>query len=196
MAKPAITVLRGAELTTALPALAELRIQVFRDWPYLYQGTAEYERAYLAGYAACPRSVVAVVTHEGQVVGASTGLPLADADVALRQPFQDAGLDVDAVFYCGESVLLPAYRGLGLGHAFFDLREDEARAQGKTKTAFCAVLRADSDPRRPADARALDGFWTKRGYQRRADLVASFDWTEVGASAQTAHPMGFWLKDL
>ena len=37
----------------------------------------------------------------------------------------------------GYSVLLPQYRGIGLGHRFIDLREDHARAMGRSHVAFC-----------------------------------------------------------
>lgn len=39
--------LTGTDMVPALDALARLRIAVFRDWPYLYDGTIEYERRYL-----------------------------------------------------------------------------------------------------------------------------------------------------
>ena len=40
--------LTGEEINTVLPALARLRMVVFHDWPYLYDGTLEYtsERAF------------------------------------------------------------------------------------------------------------------------------------------------------
>ncbi len=40
--------LTGEEIGSVLPALARLRMIVFRDWPYLYDGTLEYEETYLA----------------------------------------------------------------------------------------------------------------------------------------------------
>ena len=36
--------LTGAALDPMLPAIARLRIEVFRAWPYLYDGSAEYEQ--------------------------------------------------------------------------------------------------------------------------------------------------------
>ena len=43
--------LSGAALLPHLDAVAALRIAVFRDWPYLYDGDAAYEREYLDAYA-------------------------------------------------------------------------------------------------------------------------------------------------
>ena len=42
----------GPALKDVLPDLARLRIAVFRDWPYLYDGSEDYEREYLAKFIA------------------------------------------------------------------------------------------------------------------------------------------------
>ena len=47
----------GADLKAVMPELARLRIIVFRDWPYLYDGTLDYEEEYLAKFAAAPGAV-------------------------------------------------------------------------------------------------------------------------------------------
>ena len=56
--------LAGEEIRSVLPALARLRIVVFRDWPYLYDGTLEYEEKYLAKLAAAP-GAVCIVARDG-----------------------------------------------------------------------------------------------------------------------------------
>src|SRR5690348_8604099 len=120
--------LSGAALVPHLDKVANLRIAVFRDWPYLYEGDAAYEREYLDAYVQSPRSVVVLARAGDAVIGASTGIPLPEDSVEFQQPFHERGIDVSKVFYCGESVLLPQYRGRGIGHAFFDAREAHARA--------------------------------------------------------------------
>ena len=42
-----VRVVTGLELTPHLEALAHLRIPVFRDYPYLYDGDMEYEQPQL-----------------------------------------------------------------------------------------------------------------------------------------------------
>ncbi|PWK85342.1 GNAT family N-acetyltransferase [Fulvimonas soli] len=187
----------GAAVAPHLDDLARLRIAVFRDWPYLYDGDAAYERDYLAAYARSPRGVFVLALDGDAVVGASTGIPLADDGEAFRRPFAERGYALDEVFYFGESVLLPAYRGRGVGHRFFDEREAHARRLGGFRlAAFCAVERAGDDPRRPAGYRPNDAFWSKRGYRRQDDLSCTLEWKECGAAAATPHRLRFWLRPL
>ena len=42
--------LHGAEIARHVDALAALRITVFREWPYLYEGSPQYETRYLQTY--------------------------------------------------------------------------------------------------------------------------------------------------
>jgi len=193
---PIVTALRGPDLLPVLDDVARLRIRVFNDWPYLYQGSLDYERDYLAAYAATPDAVCVVARAGDEVVGASTGLPLLDDGPAFRQPFEAAGIDPARVFYFGESVLLPAWRGRGIGHAFFDAREAHARALGRfAMTAFCAVDRAGDDPRRPAGHRDNDVFWRRRGYARQPGMTMHLRWEEVGRG-EVSHPLTFWTRAL
>lgn len=187
----------GAAVTPHLDDLARLRIAVFRDWPYLYQGDLAYERRYLAAYANSPRSAFVLALDGDIVVGASSGIPLADDGEAFQVPFRARGMAVDEVFYFGESVLLRDYRGQGIGHRFFDEREAHARRLGGFRwTAFCAVEREADDPRCPPGHRPNDAFWTKRGYRRQDDLFCTLSWAEIGDAAEREHRLRFWLRPL
>ena len=107
--------LTGARLEALLPDLAWLRITVFRAFPYLYDGSLDYEQRYLQTYVRTPDSVIVGAFDGDRVVGASTGLPLAAEPASLTDTFTAHGFAVAEVFYFGESVLLPDYRGHGVG---------------------------------------------------------------------------------
>lgn len=193
----AVRILPRGEVADRIDDLARLRIAVFREWPYLYDGDLDYEREYLQTYSASPSSVVVVAEDGARVVGASTGVPLADEGEDFRAPFAAAGLDPAGVFYFGESVLLSEYRGQGIGHRFFDAREAHAAALGGYLwTSFCAVVRAEDDPRRPTAYRPLDAFWNGRGYHRRPDIVTTIAWKEIGEPAATDKQLAAWLRPL
>ena len=184
----------GGAVVPFLDAVAALRIAVFREFPYLYDGERDYEREYLKVYAGAERSVIVLALDEGRVVGASTALPMEDSDEGFRKPFADAGYPIGEVFYFGESVLFPEYRGRGIGKAFFDGREAHAMALGFRWTTFCAVERAPDDPRRPSGYRPLDGFWTERGYRFHPELSAVFPWKEIG-EGKRSNTLRFWLRN-
>ncbi|NDV01739.1 GNAT family N-acetyltransferase [Pseudoroseicyclus tamaricis] len=186
--------LSGAAVTERLDDLARLRIEVFRDWPYLYDGDLAYERRYMASYEDNPRAVLVGAFAGEALVGAATGTPMEDHAEDFAAAF--AGRDLGEIFYCAESVLLPDHRGQGAGHAFFDAREAHARALGRRYSAFCAVDRPADHPLRPEGYRPLDPFWRARGYVPLEGVFATFRWKDVDQPAETEHRLQFWMKTL
>lgn len=187
----------GEALRARVGDLARLRIAVFREYPYLYDGTEAYEAAYLQTYTASD-AAIAVLAFDGEaVVGASTGIPLAAEDEAFRRPFEALGIDPGTVFYCGESVLLPTWRGRGLYRAFFEGREAHARSlPGIGRMAFCAVERPAEHPLRPQGWQSLEPVWRHFGYAPEPRLRTHYTWKDIDQPGDTAHPMQFWLKAL
>ncbi|MEJ2592456.1 MAG: GNAT family N-acetyltransferase [Candidatus Thiodiazotropha sp.] len=189
--------LSGDALLQYLPELARLRITVFRDFPYLYDGDMAYEERYLQTYIKAKDSVIVLAWDGDRIVGASTAIPLREETPEVQAPFLAAGYAIDEIFYCGESVLLPEYRGQGAGVAFFEHREAHARACGDYKSiCFCAVQRAENHPARPAAYVPLDRFWRKRGYAVQPQLQTEFRWKELGEAAESPKTMRFWMKSL
>ncbi|MEL6298806.1 MAG: GNAT family N-acetyltransferase [Pseudomonadota bacterium] len=192
--------LTGGEASAAIPDLSRLRCEVFRAWPYLYEGTAQSEADYLGAFIEADDAIIIAAREGDAIIGAATASPLMSHTPEFGPLFAAHGIAPDGVFYCGESVLLEDYRGRGIGHAFFDKREaagrdlGAARGQAFTHFAFCGVIRSDDDPRRPATYRPLDAFWRKRGYQPVAGMVGAYPWREIGDTAETDHPMQFWLR--
>ena len=191
--------LRGAAIEPHLDQLAALRIGVFRAFPYLYEGDLANERRYLARYASDGRNLVVAAWDGDALVGASTAMPAEVHGDDIAAGLRAGGLAPERTFYFGESVLDEAYRGHGLGHAFFDHREAVACELGVRWAAFCAVERAEDHPARPADYRSLAPFWQKRGYVHHPDIHAVMRWRQVGDvpdAPDAAHTLSFWLRDL
>lgn len=197
MASMNIQVFHGSAIAPYIGDLARLRIAVFRAFPYLYEGSLDYEAQYLATYADSPESLFVLAFDGDRIVGASTGMPMADETVEVKAPFLAGGWDPGCIFYFGESVLLPEYRGQGVGVRFFEEREAYARRLGRFRwTAFCAVERPVDHPRRPRDYVPLDDFWTRRGYRHRPELQTTFSWRDLDDDKDTAKPMSFWIKEI
>jgi predicted amidohydrolase/GNAT superfamily N-acetyltransferase len=186
--------LRGRQIFTCLEELARLRIKIFSEFPYLYDGNLDYEMKYLQAYINSPRSLVYLVRDGNRAVGATTALPLADADPEFHAPFIKHGVPLEQVYYFGESVLLREYRGRGYSNRFFDEREAHARQYGFPITTFCSVVRDASHPARPKDYKPHDASWEKRGYRLVEGYTCTYPWKDIGQSRQTEKLMQFWIK--
>jgi GNAT superfamily N-acetyltransferase len=194
--RPRVAVMRRETIAGRLRDLAALRIAVFAEFPYLYDGDLDYEMRYLAVYRDSPGAVVVGAWNGDRLVGAATGAPMEDHAADFGAVFAGREPPIGDVFYCAESVLLPEYRGLGVGHHFFDLREAHARALGRGHAAFCAVVRPADHPARPANYRPLDAFWRARGYAPLEGAVARFTWRDLGEAAESGKPLQFWIRRL
>jgi GNAT superfamily N-acetyltransferase len=187
--------LTGPAITHHLADLARLRRIVFRAWPYLYDG-ATASNGGMDDFAAS-RTAGLVIARDGDtVVGAATCLSLAEEEDHITTPFRAAGIALDRVFYFGESVLLPAYRGQGVGVAFFAHREAHARGFAGVDTAtFCTIQPPDDHPLRPKDAVKLDAFWGRRGYAP-TNLYCTMAWKQIDTPGKVSHTLRFWTKAL
>ncbi|SMX27636.1 Acetyltransferase (GNAT) family protein [Pelagimonas phthalicica] len=189
-----VEALTGDAFDAALDDLAQLRIEVFRAFPYLYDGDMDYERHYLRSYRNNPHAILVAARDGDKIVGAATGMPFVDHADATQ--IIGALPHAEQTFYCAESVLLPGYRGHGIGHRFFDLREEQARKLGLTHCAFCAVIRPEDHALRHKGYASLDPFWRKRGYAPVPDVMAEFTWTDVDQHSESKKRLQFWQRQI
>lgn len=189
-------VLKGSEISRYKNEIAKLRIEIFRDFPYLYEGDLEYEEKYLRVYESSESSIMVLAIKNKTVIGATTALPLKDENDYVKIPFLNSGLNIEKIFYFGESVLKKEYRGLGIGKMFFKFREEHALSFGNFDiTCFCGVDRPNNHKLKPPTYQPLDLFWTSLGYRKEPKLISSFSWKDIGDSFETEKPMIYWMKE-
>lgn len=188
--------LMGNEIIPYINNLAHLRIKIFQDFPYLYEGDMEYEREYLSTYINCNDALMVLIVDNENVVGASTAIPLQFESTEVKKPFIENGMKLENILYLGESVLLHQYRGKGIYSIFFNHREALARKLNCNITTFCAVDRQHGDQRRPKSYKPLDEYWQQRGYKKNPQIHTYFSWKEIGEIKATPKKLNFWLKSL
>lgn len=191
----AIRSYRGAAIAALVEDFAHLRISVFRDWPYLYDGDLDYERRYLADYTRSDSILVAAFDGD-RLVGGSTGLLLSDHSEVAADFAHALPADAKSIYYCAESVLLSTHRGQGAYRRFFILREDHARSLNCTYAIFAAVIRPPNHPLRPQDAPSLDPVWRHFGYAPLPGVTTTINWRDIGEAADTPKPLQVWIKNL
>lgn len=191
-----IITLAGNDIAPRLQDLAFLRIQIFKEFPYLYEGDLSYEMKYLKRYVDSSNSRVMLIYDNEKPVGATTSIPLKNEEPAIKDPFVKHGFDVNDYYYFGESLLLPAYRGQGIYRKFFDFRENAAKEQGCKKAVFMAVIRPDNHPRRPKDYQSLEAVWKHFGYHQLPELQIEYSWKDIDEPAETKKILSVWEKKL
>jgi len=176
--------------------LSRIRITVFKEWPYLYQGSIKYERDYLQHYFNHERSLCILCLHDHQVVGISTLMPLAGEHDDLKKPLQDAGYDISKIFYYSESCLLKPFRGQGAYAEFFRRRQAHVNSFGADyeRICFCSVVRPDEHPLKPADYRPLYDTWRNYGFEKVDDVQMSFLWQDLDQDVETRKFLDVWMK--
>jgi len=189
--------LKSEDHSKILPALARLSIEIFREYPFCYDGDFDFEMHDLSTYVESPDARIFLALDGNSVVGFTTCKPLRYAPESVKAPLIQGKVSVDEVLYLGESTLKPEFRGRGIGKHFFELREKHARTiLGIKKNIFFTITRPDSDPKCPENYRNLHAFWKSQGYSPIPELVSYYPWREIGEQQAQLHTMQYWEKQL
>lgn len=183
---------RGSQLQEHIEDLGKLRIAIFREYPYLYEGNLSYEYAYLSRYTHHPDSLLLRIDDEAGIVGACTGLPL----IAENESFQSAFPESERaqIFYIGELLLRPDARGNKIGTTLFAAALERIDPARYPKISLCMVEREHNHPLRPANYISPAALASRFGFVKTEGLMATLTWKDVGDSQETAKPMQIWMK--
>jgi len=188
--------LTGAAVIGVLDDLAALRLDIFREYPYLYRGRREDELAYLRSYADRPDACVLLVADGAEAVGAATGMPLLEEEAPLRAAFAGSDLPLEEIYYVGELLLRPAWRSRGLGQKLLAQLEHQVLALGRYRQLTCATVERPADhPLRPPDFIPITRFLARTGFVRLPGVTTRLTWCETDG-VRRDHPLQFWLKPL
>jgi len=187
----------GNGLKPYLHSLAKLRMEVFREFPYFEEPDLEKETQLIRKLFQNRESIGVLIFDNTTLVGVSLGYPLSLEEASLQRPFKDRNLNSEHYFFFGDSVLLKAYRGRGIGHHFFDAREAHIIHYKKFKhICFCVPDGLETSPQKPKDFIPLHGFWRKRGYIQHPEMHCCLSWKTLGEAEPSEKKMVYWIKDL
>ena len=132
-------ILTGSAVEDCLNDIASLRIEIFREFPYLYDGHREDELNYLKLYS-IPESFVIIINDGEKVVGAATGMPLRHEVTKLVEPFCGTSYPVEDVYYVGELLFYPEHRNHGMGMQVVRMVEEQVRSFSIYQYLTCVTV--------------------------------------------------------
>jgi len=187
----------GAGIKTYIPSIVKVRSEVLKEFPYLRVGHIEEDTKYFKRLCQNKDAIAVLIFDGPKIIGVSIGMPLKEQPLLLQKPFIEQRLDPSEFYYFGVCTLLKPYRGRGIAHHFFDIREEHVKHLKRfNKICLNSVIRPKNHPKKTKDCVSLDTFWKKRGYVERKDLVGFLNWQETDESQPTPKPMAFWVKEI
>lgn len=170
----------GTEAKPYLSEIAQLRITMFREFPYLYEGDIEYEKMYLETYFKSPNSnILLLFDREGAVVGFSNSIPLNEEMLEIQQPFLDQGIDPSTYLYIGEAMVKKEYQGMLIFHQMALHHKEVALKNGYEHVTFMTVFREDNHPEKPHDYKSLEPIWRHYGFEIMKNLTITMNWMRI-----------------
>ncbi|HEY2809907.1 MAG TPA: hypothetical protein VGJ00_00725 [Rhabdochlamydiaceae bacterium] len=187
----------GSSIKNYLHSIAKLLVQIFKEYPYLLDANIAQQAEYIKNVATYKESIAVLIFDNTTLVGASIGVPLIAEPARILQPFHARQTTIQDYYFFSASLLLKPYRGRGIGHHFFDVREAHVLHYKKyAHICFCAPQMSESDPDRPDDYLPLDDFWRKRGYIHHPDMHCRVPWQSINKQLPEEKQLSFWIKDL
>lgn len=184
----------GLDVIPYLDDIARLRITIFREFPYLYEGSLAYEKEYLAKFSRSKESVTILAKDQEEVIGVFTGLPLHLEDETITRSIPQEKL-LDS-FYFSELLLLKAYRKQGIGKNLLQQMETIIKQKSVyQRIVFASILREENHPLKPLEYYSMDNAWKKYGYSKTTDTCQIL-WKEINQSEETPKTLAIWEKVL
>jgi len=186
----------GEQINKHIDEFAHLRINIFKNYPYLYDGNINYEKEYLKVYLQSQNSVLIGAFYNNELVGGATAILLQDSYPEVQQLFLAQNYNINNMVYFGESVLLDRFQNSGIGHKFFINRELFALSyKNVSYTTFCYVNRKNDNLKpNTYNEHKLHNLWNTHRYIEDNSLTTYFAWQDIGDSIETQKPMQFMLK--
>lgn len=189
--------LSGEEARDYLEELASMRISFFRAFPYLYDGTIEYEKQYLEKYFKSENSHIVIAFENSQIIGFCSSIPLLKEEPAIQNPLISKNEPLEDYLYIGEIILSEKYRGQGIARKLFEIQELYAKKNGFSKAMLITVNREVNDNNKPLNYKDLDSVWKTFGYQKLKNDFVEMCWPRVDKKGENlCNKLSIWIKNL
>lgn len=196
-----VEIVVGSDIQKYIDYVSALRISTFKDYPYLYKGSLNYEKKYIENYILDNKATLAFAKVNNKIAGISTGIPLASNSEIVKDIqviFHKNNIDISRYYYYGETIVLPAYRRQGLTTMLYQKQNELVRNWGFKYTTILTVMREDDDPLKPKGYQKPDEIWKHLGFYKNG-LVCAHNWPTIQKSGEVIeayNKLELWVKNL
>lgn len=176
-------VLKGHQIKPYSKAIVELLLTVFKEPPYLYEGTVEEYLPFVEIYANSADGIACLLFENKKLVGVVTGVPLQEMPERFRTSF---GNQCKTMYYLGEMGLVKEYQKQKLGTLLYSEFEKQI-PPGFDTLCFCKI----SEPNN-----TFDPVLEKYGFVEEKKHAFEGVWRNIGELIESPHEMDFWTKQL
>jgi len=197
-----IRTLRGTETQSLVNILAEMRVNEFCNFPYLYSGNAKDDADYYcSGYPDEHDSMLIGAYNGNEIVGICSGLPFSSNMNFLKDwisQAQSQGIDASKSYYLGELIVLPAYRKLGIADKILSRFFNSVIEMNYPNIVLVTAIRPDDHSLRPVDYVDTDNIWLKRGFSKlKVTLSIEYPTHQADGSVKdNMNVLALWQKKL
>ena len=187
----------GVEAKAFIKDIANLRIEIFKEFPYLYAGTIENELPYLDRYISNENGHIILIKNiENNIVGFSSSIPLEDEDESMLQPYLENNLNPKDFLYCGEAIMYKEYRGGGSLKTLLDYHIKIAKKLNKKYLTMMTIDRADNHPSKPENFYSVDNMLEKYEYKKMQNAKIKYSWKSSLNNHESENSLSIWYKEI
>jgi hypothetical protein len=187
--------LTGKEAKEYLPQIANIRINMFKEFPYLYKGSLEDEKIYLDTYFNSKDTIILLAFDKQRLIAFSNSIPLEQEMDEIKQPFIKNNIDIKKYLYIGEMMIYPEHRNKNLFNIMYKFHEDNAKSI-YSNIVFMSVTRSRNHPSKPRNYRPLDILWKHNGYQELNKIKINLSWKQIDTNKLEENKLSVWSKKL
>ncbi|MDQ5890937.1 MAG: hypothetical protein QG604_811 [Candidatus Dependentiae bacterium] len=188
----------GEQARPYIEHIAHLRITMFKEFPYLYEGSFDGEKKHLETYCSSPKYLVLLLLKDTHVVGFFNAIPLAengpDSLSEIQAPFIAQGIDMAPYLYVGEVMVLKEFRRPHLIQFLYAYGEALARELGKDYLIFAMVKRPREHLARPADYQSLELLCAYFGFAIMKGMEIHASWKQIDTQKKEPNTLAIWCK--
>ncbi|MFA8450044.1 MAG: GNAT family N-acetyltransferase [Bacteroidales bacterium] len=190
-----IDFLKKEQIKEVIPFLSKLRIKIFKEYPYLYDGDLEYEKEYLNTYANSKNAFVISLSLNNRIIGACTAIPLLEEVDEFKTPLTKENYKIEELFYIGEIILEKEFRNCGKGKELMQtaITYIKNNYPKYKKIIICTVNRDNNSYPIPNEYKDLKYLWEKFNFKKLERPIAYFSWKEINETEESLKPMNFWI---